>query len=133
MRGSESASDANSQGISHARGPRRAARAIHRSSSDAMPALAQPRLELIHAREKTVVAGACSVCRVARHSLWPATQPLGALGCLALQVLRQIDIDSNGTIEWTEFQAFFSRVSDPEDRPEGGMERGRREARHAVL
>mmetsp|Transcript_70116 Transcript_70116/g.196469 ORF Transcript_70116/g.196469 Transcript_70116/m.196469 type:complete len:517 (-) Transcript_70116:225-1775(-) len=33
----------------------------------------------------------------------------------ATKVLRQIDIDSNGTIEWTEFQAFFSRVSDPED------------------
>mmetsp|Transcript_93132 Transcript_93132/g.267948 ORF Transcript_93132/g.267948 Transcript_93132/m.267948 type:complete len:510 (-) Transcript_93132:143-1672(-) len=33
----------------------------------------------------------------------------------AKKVLHMIDSNSNGLIEWVEFQAFFSRVSDPED------------------
>lgn len=34
---------------------------------------------------------------------------------VAIRVLASIDTDRNGTVEWDEFQAFFSKVSDPED------------------
>lgn len=34
---------------------------------------------------------------------------------MAKKVLRMVDSDCNGTVEWEEFHAFFGRVGDPED------------------